>query len=102
MAETSKLTIQELAVPLFAYESAEATEVLRAWIVDDGLRVSLQRGFDDPAASGALLTDVERHVARIFETKGFGTQGGALTKNKAMLDAESDGGTDMGSTSAIQ
>jgi hypothetical protein len=92
----------ELAIPFAAHEVETATEVLRAWIVDNGLHVSLQRGFDDPAVWGVLLTDVARHVARIFETEGGGTQAEALAKIKAMLDAEWDDGTDVGTTSAIQ
>jgi hypothetical protein len=88
----------ELAVPFAAHEAETATEVLRAWIVDNGLHVSLQRGFDDPAVWGVLLADAARHVARIFETEGGGTQAEALTKIKAMLDD----GTDLGTTSAIQ
>jgi hypothetical protein len=92
----------ELAVPFAAHESKAATEVLRAWIVDNGLHVSLQRGFDDPAVWGVLLTDVARHVARVFETEKICTQDEALEKIKAMIDAEWDGPTDAGTTSAIQ
>lgn len=92
----------ELAIPFAAHEADEATEVLRAWIVDHGLHVSLQRGFDDPAVWGVLLTDVARHVARVFETEGVCSQDHALDMIKATLDAEWDGATDPGSTQAIQ
>ncbi len=100
MAGSSKAN--QLAIPFAAHEAAEATEVLRAWIVDNGLHVSLQRGFDDPAVWGVLLTDVARHVARIYETEGGFTQDEALAKIKFTLDAEWDDGTDVGTTSAIQ
>ncbi|WP_020178571.1 DUF5076 domain-containing protein [Methylopila sp. M107] len=93
---------KELAIPFAAHESKEATEVLRAWIVDNGLHVSLQRGFDDAAVWGVLLTDIARHVSRIYETEGVGTAAEALAKIKFTLDAEWDDGTDVGTTSAIQ
>jgi hypothetical protein len=92
----------ELAVPFAAHESEQAAEVLRAWIIDNGLHVSLQRGFDDPAVWGVLLTDVARHVSRIFETEGVCSQDAALAAIKGALDAEWDGATDAGTTSAIQ
>ncbi|MDR4306486.1 DUF5076 domain-containing protein [Chelatococcus sambhunathii] len=93
---------KELAIPFAAHESAEATEILRAWIVDNGLHVSLQRAFDDPAVWGVLLTDLARHVSRIYETEGVSTQEEALAKIKFTLDAEWDDGADVGTTSAIQ
>ena len=93
---------KELAVPFSALQSDSATEVLRAWIVDNGLHVSLQRGFDDPAVWGVLLTDIARHVARVYETEGFGSQREALSKIRSTLDAEWDEGSDLGTTSAIQ
>lgn len=92
----------ELAIPFAVHEANEASEILRAWIVDNGLHVSLQRGFDDPAVWGVLLTDLARHVSRIYETEGVGTQAEALAKIKFTLDAEWDDGTDVGTTSAIQ
>ena len=97
---TKKLA--ELAVPFAAHEAKQASEVLRAWIVDNGLHVSLQRGFDDPAVWGVLLTDVARHVARIFETEGICSQDEALDKIKTTFDAEWDGPSDPGTTNAIQ
>lgn len=92
----------ELAVPFAAHEAEQASEVLRAWIIDNGLHVSLQRGFDDPAVWGVLLTDVARHVARIFETEGVCSQEEALAEIKQALDAEWNGPSDAGTTSAIQ
>lgn len=102
MLPLTTATPRELAIPFAAYESGEARELLRAWIVDHGLHVSLQRGFDDPAVWGVLLTDVARHVARIFETEGVCSQDEALDKIKETLDAEWDGSTDAGTTQAVQ
>jgi hypothetical protein len=81
---------KELAVPFAAHEAKEASEVLRAWIVDSGLHVSLQRGFEDPAVWGVLLSDVARHVAKIFETENVCSEAEALEAIKATLDAEWD------------
>lgn len=93
---------RELAVPFAVHESEEASEVLRAWIVDRGLHVSLQRGFDDPAVWGVLLTDVARHVARVFETEGVCSAEEALEAIKEALDVEWDRSSDDGTTQAIQ
>lgn len=93
---------KELAIPFAAHESGDATEVLRAWIVDHGLHVSLQRGFDDPAVWGVLLADVARHVASIFETEKVCSEDEALEKIKAALDAEWDAPSAPSTTSAIQ
>jgi len=79
---------KELAVPFAAHEAGEASEVLRAWIVDNGLHVSLQRGFDDPAVWGVLLADLARHAAQIFEKENVCSADEALEAIKATLDAE--------------
>lgn len=92
---------RELAVPFAAHEAKEASEVLRAWIVDNGLHVSLQRGFDDPAVWGVLLCDVARHVAKIFETENVCSEDEALEAIKATIDAEW-GAPRETSTQAIQ
>ena len=55
----------ELRPPPQAF-SAEAQEVLRAWIVDGGLHVSMMRSFDDPMVCRVLLADIARHAARIY------------------------------------
>jgi hypothetical protein len=43
---------------------AEATELLRAWIIDQALQCTLRTGaFEDPSTWGVLLADVVRNVA---------------------------------------
>ena len=76
-------------------------EILRAFIVDRGLSVSLQRAFDEPATWGLLLVDVERHVARIFASDTGMNEKEALGRNREMFDAEWDRPTDLGTTSTI-
>jgi hypothetical protein len=76
-------------------------EILRAFIVDRGLSVSLQRAFDEPSTWGILLVDLARHVARIFAKEEGLTEAEALAQIRAMFDAEWDRPTDPGATSAM-
>jgi hypothetical protein len=89
---------KELPVPSAAAASPEATEVFRAWIVDRGLQVSLQRGFDDPRMWGILLADVARHAARIYGRETASTEADALAQIRSLLVAELDRPTDLGTT----
>ncbi|HEY0292252.1 MAG TPA: DUF5076 domain-containing protein [Hansschlegelia sp.] len=93
---------RQLAIPPEAHNAKAAAEVLRAWVIDNGLQVSLQRGFDDPGVWGILLTDIARHAARVFETEGVCSEEHALSAMKDMLDAEWDKPTDDGSLQAVQ
>jgi hypothetical protein len=47
------------------------TEIARIAIIDGDLRMSLIRGFDDPAAWGRLAAEVLKHVSQMYalETK---------------------------------
>ena len=42
----------------------DATEVLRAFVVDGGLSIAFTRAFEEPDMWGLLLVDVARHAAR--------------------------------------
>jgi hypothetical protein len=57
--------LRELSPPPDAREQG-GTEVLRAFVVDQSLSVSLQRAFDDPATWGMLFADVARQIAMIY------------------------------------
>jgi hypothetical protein len=60
--------VNELPAPPDAAGDPEAVELLRAWIVGQTLQCSLQPDvFPDPAAWGAVLADVIRHVARAIQ-----------------------------------
>ena len=89
-----------LHIPPAAMELG-GVEVLRAVIVDGGLHVSLRRAFDDPEAWGMLIADVARHVARIYATEGQFPEAQTLERIRALFNAEMDGPTDPGTTSAI-
>ncbi|MDB5569711.1 MAG: hypothetical protein JWN93_894 [Hyphomicrobiales bacterium] len=92
--------VNELPVPPDAQE-AGGHEVLRAFVVDGGLSVSLQRAFDEPQTWGVLLVDLARHVARIYAEEAEMTQEQALSEIRRMFDAEWDRSTDPGATDAI-
>lgn len=57
--------LRELEAPPDALEQG-GIEVLRAFVVDQELSVSLQRAFDDPALWGMLFGDVARQIASIY------------------------------------
>jgi hypothetical protein len=96
----AKAPLNQLGVPPDAQELG-GDEILRAFIVDRGLSISIQRAFDEPATWGLLLVDLARHVARIFAAEADVTEDEALREIRAMLDAEWDRPTDLGSTSAM-
>jgi len=92
--------LNQLGVPPDAQELG-GDEILRAFIVDRGLSVSIQRAFDEPSTWGVLLVDLARHVARIFSREAGLTEAEALRQIRAMFDAEWSRPTDLGKTSAI-
>lgn len=100
MSAVAKAPLSQLGVPPDAQEIG-GDEILRAFIVDRGLSISIQRAFDDPATWGLLLVDLARHVARIFEAETGMSEEEALQEIRAVFDAEWDRPTDLGSTSAI-
>ncbi|MEQ1769026.1 MAG: DUF5076 domain-containing protein [Devosia sp.] len=91
--------VKELPVPPAARSGKGASEVFRAFIVDGGLQVSLQRGFDDPRMWGILLADVARHASRVYQTEGVTGEVEAMAAIRQLFDAELDRPTDLGSTS---
>jgi hypothetical protein len=91
----------ELPIPGDAFDK-DSNEIFRAWIVEGGLQVSLQRGFDDPAAWGILLVDVARHVSRIYAAEGAMSQADALARIKSLFDAEWASSTDDSRTMAAR
>jgi hypothetical protein len=76
----------------------DATEVLRAFIVDQGLSIAFMRAFDEPDMWGLLLVDIARHAARAYARESDYTEDEALTRIIDMFDAEIARPTDMGST----
>ena len=97
LAETEARHPKELPVPGAAFET-ESAEIFRAWVVGQGLQVSLQMGFKDPATWGILLVDIARHAARIYEAEGVMSEEDALMAIRSMFDAEWNNSTDPGTT----
>lgn len=76
----------------------DATEVLRAFVVDGGLSIAFARAFEEPDMWGLLLVDIARHAARAYARESDYTEEEALTRIVDMFEAEIARPTDVGST----
>jgi hypothetical protein len=96
-----KPTIHPLSVPPFVEETG-GTEVLRAFVDGhNGLSISLQSAFEDPATWGILLVDVTKHVARAYAGQADISEQVILDRIRQMFDAEWNKPTDLGKTEAV-
>jgi hypothetical protein len=77
----------------------DATEVLRAFVVDGGLSIAFTRAFEEPDMWGLLLVDIARHAARAYAKESAYTEDEALARVVEMFEAEIARPTDLGSTS---
>ena len=92
----------ELAIPSGASATAGSVEVLRAWIVDGGLHVSLLPAFETPDMWGLLLADIARHAARSFAAEKRFSEEQAMQSIVELLVAELEQPTDVGTTEPIK
>jgi Domain of unknown function (DUF5076) len=76
----------------------DATEVLRAFVLDGGLSIAFTRAFEEPDMWGLLLVDVARHAARAYARESGYTEDQALTRIVDMFEAEIARPTDAGNT----
>jgi hypothetical protein len=76
----------------------DATEVLRAFVLDGGLSIAFTRAFEEPDMWGLILVDVARHAARAYARESVCTQDEALTRIVDMFEAEIARPTDVGKT----
>ena len=76
----------------------DATEVLRAFVLDGGLSIAFQRAFEEPDMWGLLLVDIARHAARAYSRESEYTEEEALSRIVEMFEAEIARPTDMGTT----
>jgi hypothetical protein len=76
----------------------DATEVLRAFVLDGGLSIAFQRAFEEPDMWGMLLVDIARHAARAYSRESDFTEEEALSRIVEMFEAEIARPTDMGTT----
>lgn len=78
----------------------DATEVLRAFVVDGGLSIAFTRAFEEPDMWGLLLVDIARHAARAYAQESSYTEDEALARVVEMFEAEIARPTDMGHTTS--
>jgi len=76
----------------------EATEVLRAFVIDGGLSIAFQRAFEEPDMWGLLLVDIARHAARAYARESEYSEEDALARIVQMFEAEIARPTDPGTT----
>ena len=76
----------------------DATEVLRAFVVDGGLSIAFTRAFEEPDMWGLLLVDIARHAARAYARETSYTEAEALAHVVDMFEAEIARPTDIGKT----
>src|SRR5690242_3424831 len=77
----------------------DATEVLRAFVLDGGLSIAFTRAFEEPDMWGLLLVDIARHAARAYARESEYSEEEALNRIIAMFEAELERPTDLGTTS---
>src|SRR5579864_5264573 len=76
----------------------DATEVLRAFVVDGGLSIAFARAFEEPDMWGLLLVDVARHASRAYARESAYSEDEALRRIIDMFEAEIARPTDLGRT----
>jgi hypothetical protein len=76
----------------------DATEVLRAFVVDGGLSIAFTRAFEEPDMWGLLLVDIARHAARAYAQESSYTEDEALARVVDMFEAEIARPTGVGNT----
>jgi AcrR family transcriptional regulator len=76
----------------------DATEVLRAFVLDGGLSIAFTRAFEEPDVWGLLLVDVARHAARAYARESEFSEDEALARIVEMFEAELARPTDPGTT----
>ena len=77
---------------------ADATEVLRAFVVDGGLSIAFTRAFEEPDMWGLLLVDIARHAARAYARESGYSEEQALARIIDMFESELERLTATGTT----
>jgi hypothetical protein len=89
---------REQPLPPDVIGRADATEVLRAFVVDGGLSIAFTRAFEEPEMWGLLLVDIARHAARAYARESEYSEEEALERILEMFEAEINRPTDPGTT----
>jgi uncharacterized protein DUF5076 len=86
---------RELPIPSDTTIAEQSVEVLRAWIIDQGLQCSiLPTAFEDPRAWGILLADVARHIGNALRDASGRDPGKTVQKIRLMFNTELSEPTD--------
>jgi len=89
---------REQPLPPDVIGRADATEVLRAFVLDGGLSIAFTRAFEEPDTWGLMLVDIARHAARAYARESSYSEDEALARILDMFEAELARPTDVGST----
>ena len=89
---------KEQPLPPDVVDREDATEILRAFVLDGGLSIAFQRAFEEPDVWGVLLVDLARHAARAYVRESEYTEEEAMGRIVDMFEAEIARPTDLGST----
>jgi hypothetical protein len=89
---------KEQPLPPDVENREDAIEVLRAFVVDNGLSIAFMRAFEEPDMWGLLLVDIARHAARAYAREGVCSEEEAIERIVAIFKAEIDRPTDTGTT----
>jgi hypothetical protein len=92
---------KQLPIPPEANTDANSTELLRAWVANNGLHCTMNLGCwgdDEAVVWGILLSDVARHVADALQKDCGSAKAETLAKIRAHFNHELDspGGTPGG------
>jgi hypothetical protein len=90
----------EQPLPPDVIDREDATEVLRAFVIDGGLSIAFQRAFEEPDMWGLLLVDIARHAARAYARESDYSEEDALDRIVEMFEAEIARPTDTGTTTS--
>jgi hypothetical protein len=93
----AKKPYDSLGIPPAA-RSEGGVELMRAAVVEQKLAMALRRGFDDPAAWGALLATAARQVAQIYATDTGVSVEAARARIREAFDADMNAADDDAGT----
>jgi hypothetical protein len=89
---------KEQPLPPDVMGRADATEVLRAFVVDGGLSIAFTRAFDEPDMWGLVLVDIARHAARAYAMESAFSEEEAMARIVDLFESEIARPTDTGNT----
>jgi Domain of unknown function (DUF5076) len=93
----------QLMIPPGAANDPKAFELVRAWVAQGDLHVSLQMGgWDDPTAWGVVLADLVRHVARFYAEQKQLPPEETIQRVRDAMDAELDGEEEAPESGRVQ